>query len=150
MLKIRRPLGRLIFNMGIAIPGKTVFLIGTAPCMQPFELNDKVMQSIVKRYFIFRYFKPTSTDNNICLYQKGGVLAWIAGIHYGDMDLTICNHALLAIYSQFQNLEASRLSEVGKRGHQIGSSNVRIKATQTLLSIIEIKCIWSPATGHGS
>ena len=26
MLKIRRPLGRLIFNMGIAIPGKTVFL----------------------------------------------------------------------------------------------------------------------------
>ena len=29
MLKIRRPLGRLIFNMGIAIPGKTVFLIET-------------------------------------------------------------------------------------------------------------------------
>ena len=32
MLKIRRPLGRLIFNMGIAIHGKTVFLIETAPC----------------------------------------------------------------------------------------------------------------------
>ena len=31
MLKIRRPLGRLIFNMGIDIPGKTVFLIETAP-----------------------------------------------------------------------------------------------------------------------
>ena len=31
MLKMRRPLGRLIFNMGIAIPGKTVFLIETAP-----------------------------------------------------------------------------------------------------------------------
>ena len=31
MLKIRRPLGRFIFNMGIAIPGKTVFLIETAP-----------------------------------------------------------------------------------------------------------------------
>ena len=31
MLKIRRPLGRLIFNMGIIIPGKTVFLIETAP-----------------------------------------------------------------------------------------------------------------------
>ena len=31
MLKIRRPLGRLIFSMGIAIPGKTVFLIETAP-----------------------------------------------------------------------------------------------------------------------
>ena len=34
MLKIRRPLGRLIFNMGIAIPGKTVFLIETAPWSQ--------------------------------------------------------------------------------------------------------------------
>ena len=32
MLKIRRPLGRLIFNMGITIPSKTVFLIETAPC----------------------------------------------------------------------------------------------------------------------
>ena len=31
MLKITRPLGRLIFNMEIAIPGKTVFLIETAP-----------------------------------------------------------------------------------------------------------------------
>ena len=31
MLKIRRPNDRLIFNMGIAIPGKTVFLIETAP-----------------------------------------------------------------------------------------------------------------------
>ena len=31
MLKIRRPVGRLIFNMGIVIPGKTVFLIETAP-----------------------------------------------------------------------------------------------------------------------
>ena len=28
MLKIRRPLGRLIFNMGIAIPGKTVYWDG--------------------------------------------------------------------------------------------------------------------------
>ena len=37
MLKIRRPLGRLIFNMGIAIPGKTVFLIETAPCVFPTQ-----------------------------------------------------------------------------------------------------------------
>ena len=37
MLKIRRPLGRLIFNMGIAIPGKTVFLIETAPLILFFQ-----------------------------------------------------------------------------------------------------------------
>ena len=41
MLKIRRPLGRLIFNMGIAIPGKTVFLIETAPCC--FIVDDGVV-----------------------------------------------------------------------------------------------------------
>ena len=39
MLKIRRPLGRLIFNMGIAIPGKTVFLIETAPWLLPCQSN---------------------------------------------------------------------------------------------------------------
>ena len=39
MLKIRRPLGRLIFNMGIAIPGKTVFLIETAPSALAMELH---------------------------------------------------------------------------------------------------------------
>ena len=39
MLKIRRPLGRLIFNMGIAIPGKTVFLIETAPSTRNTEYN---------------------------------------------------------------------------------------------------------------
>ena len=33
MLKIRRPTGRLIFNMGIPIPGKTVFYIETRPCV---------------------------------------------------------------------------------------------------------------------
>ena len=38
MLKIRRPLGRLIFNMGIAIPGKTVF----AP--PPAEASEIVQQ----------------------------------------------------------------------------------------------------------
>ena len=41
MLKIRRPLGRLIFNMGIAIPGKTVFLIETGPRPQWVELMPR-------------------------------------------------------------------------------------------------------------
>ena len=35
MLKIRRPTGRLIFNMGIPIPGKTVFYIETGPWVLP-------------------------------------------------------------------------------------------------------------------
>ena len=50
MLKIRRPLGRLIFNMGIAIPGKTVFLIETAPrkLMEGIEIlhNDSTYHQV--------------------------------------------------------------------------------------------------------
>ena len=47
MLKIRRPLGRLIFNMGIAIPGKTVFLIETAP-RRPIQYKDVLsMQEVL-------------------------------------------------------------------------------------------------------
>ena len=51
MLKIRRPLGRLIFNMGIAIPGKTVFLIETAP--RPlYSVEDVInIKSIVPDIF---------------------------------------------------------------------------------------------------
>ena len=33
MLKIRRPNGRLIFNMGIPIPGKDGLYIETGPCL---------------------------------------------------------------------------------------------------------------------
>ena len=42
MLKIRRPLGRLIFNMGIAISGKTVFLIETAHCERQINILDNI------------------------------------------------------------------------------------------------------------
>ena len=44
MLKIRRPLGRLIFNMGIAIPGKTVFLIETAPRLSADAQRQSISQ----------------------------------------------------------------------------------------------------------
>ena len=48
MLKIRRPLGRLIFNMGIAIPGKTVFLIETAPRFPHILLPQFVDVALMK------------------------------------------------------------------------------------------------------
>ena len=50
MLKIRRPLGRLIFNMGIAIPGKTVFLIETAPWWLQTPMAHR--EQVTKRYCI--------------------------------------------------------------------------------------------------
>ena len=51
MLKIRRPLGRLIFNMGIAIPGKTVFLIETAPWI--FGLFLDMVSTFYPKWFVY-------------------------------------------------------------------------------------------------
>ena len=50
MLKIRRPLGRLIFNMGIAIPGKTVFLIETAPKAPFYWLGLTLIPTWISNY----------------------------------------------------------------------------------------------------
>ena len=41
MLKIRRPLGRLIFNMGIAIPGKPSFLLRRPPGLFSHKYSQK-------------------------------------------------------------------------------------------------------------
>ena len=57
MLKIRRPLGRLIFNMGIAIPGKTVFLIETAPWIFS-HFCISINQSIICVCVCVRFLKP--------------------------------------------------------------------------------------------
>ena len=53
MLKIRRPLGRLIFKIGIAIPGKTVFLIDTAPSVH-FDIQALLNLHALKRQLIVR------------------------------------------------------------------------------------------------
>ena len=56
MLKIRRPLGRLIFNMGIAIPGKTVFLIELAPrWLKQETAGDFIKQYVFMCYNIHKY-----------------------------------------------------------------------------------------------
>ena len=66
MLKIRRPLGRLIFNMGIAIPGKTVFLIETAPRVTSLtEGNENIVLVSVKqpwREFVIQPYEYNTND----------------------------------------------------------------------------------------
>ena len=68
MLKIRRPLGRLIFNMGIAIPGKTVFLIETAPWSRIHPADFVIINGIVFRtiplYGILDFTIRTSGKRN--------------------------------------------------------------------------------------
>ena len=67
MLKIRRPLGRLIFNMGIAIPGKTVFLIETAPRAQTMEHMPKIpMASLFMTLCNISYNPPTPLAECFC------------------------------------------------------------------------------------
>ena len=51
MLKIRRPLGRLIFNMGIAIPGKTVFLIETAPRGGELRARSRIAVTQIEYFY---------------------------------------------------------------------------------------------------
>ena len=94
MLKIRRPLGRLIFNMGIAIPGKTVFLIETAPWLFTPLFHEKygsgftrVFLKLVLRTAIlsnsheFRWV-PQNANYNESTFIK--VMAWCrqATIYY--------------------------------------------------------------------
>ena len=73
MLKIRRPLGRLIFNMGIAIPGKTVFLIETASWVRwtlP-EQHNGIYQSCCLMQSIFHLIISQQISTICCatIYQ---------------------------------------------------------------------------------
>ena len=67
MLKIRRPLGRLIFNMGIAIPGKTVFLIETAPWSQTGQHAGNYVL-IALKFNIFKTNFHYNVDSLISIY----------------------------------------------------------------------------------
>ena len=66
MLKIRRPLGRLIFNMGIATPGKTVFLIETAPRSL----------AVTRVYIYIHIYLEEVTDKSFDKFNKPWVTMW--------------------------------------------------------------------------
>ena len=86
MLKIRRPLGRLIFNTGIAIPGKTAFLIETAPDLyRTYETRIWIVHMIMKRdclrYQIYITLNDTwdkSSDINLVFCLVTYVLSFIS------------------------------------------------------------------------
>ena len=79
MLKIRRPLGRLIFNMGIAIPGKTVFLIETAP-RPPNDctsMRPQCKQSYSNRLFGEHYKSLNPFHWDVLQMPFSDVLSWM-------------------------------------------------------------------------
>ena len=92
MLKIRRPLGRLIFNMGIAIPGKTVFLIETAPWIP--------------------YISTPIGTHSICvilmaLRSNYGDWHWLMGNFANDTNTLISPHNSLMVLGNNSNRHGS-------------------------------------------
>ena len=86
MLKIRRPLGRLIFNMGIAIPDKTVFLIETAPWL--FWLN----------IIVERVANPKGIENNFeGIYQIQGQMS-STDYSYKHVKVLLCMKLLKSYF----------------------------------------------------
>ena len=88
MLKIRRPLGRLIFNMRIAIPGKTVFLIETAP--RPWGLDCLVS-------WFFHQLKPKPGNKTVTpSWSDPNFIALFCIVHvpknnHGELDFNNIN-----------------------------------------------------------
>ena len=89
MLKIRRPLGRLIFNMGIAIPGKTVFLIETAPRKIPYGRHAvwiDCQRSISEPLIFVNKSSPGDFRSNLRplhVATTGTSPSWLTCLRYG-------------------------------------------------------------------
>ena len=82
MLKIRRPLGRLIFNMGIAIPGKTVFLIETAPRSQ--DISSHGIKLVIHECSGFSNTNANISQVDLCDVSTGYLECYLTdtGISY--------------------------------------------------------------------
>ena len=74
MLKIRRPLGRLIFNMGIAIPGKTVFLIETAPWVL-FQYKGRIS------LYMGSHYKDKTVERSSYLFNGSSYIGQAASLY---------------------------------------------------------------------
>ena len=95
MLKIRRPLGRLIFNMGIDIPGKTVFLIETAPCHPAACLctrpNDSSWQEQTARFTA--HLTHWDGDKMAAISQMtfSSAFYWMKCIDFDQQFIAVCS-----------------------------------------------------------
>ena len=100
MLKIRRPTGRLIFNMGIPIPGKTVFYIETGP------RTTHLWAPLLCKFCVEKwawYFTQTHTHTHIYIYIYMSYLSWYwcSGLksEYTDyICALVCVCSLLTLY----------------------------------------------------
>ena len=100
MLKIRRPLGRLIFNMGIAIPGKTVFLIETAPwwCKEPMHQQKWYLLCWTEQ------FGSRTSTVSLCKIERNIhlVSTQIRAYHAPNSVNRTSGHLCVMYYTQFE------------------------------------------------
>ena len=136
MLKIRRPLGRLIFNMGIAIPGKTVFLIETAPWTKFWT-----------RFQIFRccnipsivlFSTATYRESIVCRRQCQMLFSWT--------KIVIIRLRFQRRFSLVSNCTKSALVRVMPRGRRKGTNDDPLRNQQ--LKIFQLLCTHSKPTSR--
>ena len=114
MLKMRRPLGRLIFNMGIAIPGKTVFLIETPPWLTHILYMTTDCHYVVVHHNATHWWYPLviASNSNRCLHRSREVILAVAPCQLSHVTpcLAICAHFLPRNVA-FSRCARRRLSE---------------------------------------
>ena len=110
MLKIRRPLGRLIFNMGIAIPGKTVFLIETAPCIQ-----ERLHLVIVALLSMRKCIKTSSSFVMYPRHLKWRLFIWSMKDHTHFRSLSISTMFILILHHTRKYLNKHTTSDISRR-----------------------------------
>ena len=123
MLKIRRPLGRLIFNMGIAIPGKTVFLIETAPWNVHFH-SYLYRQCACRTNIILHFTTSISSQPSHIHYNLN---------HYNDVIMGAMASQASRLFPQaFFRRRSKKTSMLRVTGHCDGNSPVpRTKGQQS-------------------
>ena len=97
MLKIRRPLGRLIFNMGIAIPGKTVFLIETAPSPPVLEV---ILQMLVANFNVVcqDFFNISYNQKDLNEKKRQSVVSSVPTDGLALLVATITRSAIISMF----------------------------------------------------
>ena len=97
MLKIRRPLGRLIFNMGIAIPGKTVFLIETAPLFHRITCIERLVWLIYETRVNLALSNLDQYQNHVLSHRMvlaflGDCVAYLCNLHFNGNSRIIVSY----------------------------------------------------------
>ena len=134
MLKIRRPLGRLIFNMGIATPGKTVFLIETAPRFSTISIAFH--KSVVLVTPVPMHWSYHSLVLNMIMIDKRKAL-W-------DVILSLCDY-VVSVISVMSLWSMTRRANVWSRSaHNCQPRRLTVCRQRTMIGerLVDITTWW--------